>query len=214
MRMPMFPLGNVVLPGEMFPLHVFEPRYRQLVLDCLANEQGRPEFGVALIERGSDVGGGDERTSVATVARIARVDPLDGGRFAIVTIGIRRVSVLEWLPDDPYPTADVEDWPDAPIDDTIEFRERIDEMTVRVETVRKLAVEVAKATKAKTPIRTAMPKKFSDDVGLATYQLGARAPIGPADRFRLLQAPSVEIRLETLAESLDDVEAMLRFRLA
>lgn len=209
----MFPLGNVVLPGEMFPLHVFEPRYRRLVLDCLANEEGRPEFGVALIERGYEVGG-DERTSVATATRIARVDPLDNGRFAIVTIGIRRLSVLEWLPDDPYPIADVEDWPDTPADDTTGHLAALDALTERVEELRRLATEVAKATKAKPPIRTSMPKKLSDDVGMATYQLAARAPLGPADRFRLLQAPSVDGRLETFAEALDDVEAMLRFRLA
>ena len=214
MRMPMFPLGNVVLPGEMFPLHVFEPRYRRLVLDCLASEQGRPEFGVALIERGSEVGGGDDRTSVATATRIARVDPLDQGRFAIVTIGIRRLSVLEWLPDDPYPIADVEDWPDQASGDNAEHQATIESLTGRVEELRRLAAEVAKATKAKAPIRTAMPKKLSDDIGMATYQLAARSPIGPADRFRLLQAPSVGGRLETFAEALDDVEAMLRFRLA
>lgn len=214
MRLPMFPLGNVVLPGEMFPLHVFEPRYRRLVLDCLAVEQGHPEFGVALIERGREVGGGDDRTSVATAARIARVDPLDGGRFALVTIGTRRLSVLEWLPDDPYPIADVEDWPDTSDDDDAEHRAAIDAMTTRVDDVRQLAAEVAKTTKPKTAIRPATPRKLSDDVVTATYQLAARAPIGPADRYRLLQAPSVAVRLELLAEVLDDVEAMLRFRLA
>lgn len=214
MRMPMFPLGNVVLPGEMFPLHVFEPRYRRLVLDCLANEQGKPEFGVALIERGNEVGGGDERTSVATATRIARVDPLDGGRFALVTIGTRRLSVLEWLPDDPYPIADVEDWPDAIAEDPTEHHAAIETLTAKVDAIRRLAVEVAKATKGKTTLKPPMPRKLSDDVGTATYQLAARAPLGPADRFRLLQAPSVGVRLETLGEALDDVEAMLRFRLA
>lgn len=210
----MFPLGNVVLPGEMVPLHVFEPRYRRLVLDCLANEQGKPEFGVALIERGSDVGGGDDRTSVATAARIARVDPLDGGRFAVVTVGTRRLSVLEWLPDDPYPIADVEDWPDTAAADTTEHRASIEVMTAKVDALRTLALEVAKTTKAKATLKPAMPRKLSDDVAMATYQLAARAPIGPADRFRLLQAPSVGVRLETLDKALDEVEAMLRFRLA
>jgi len=169
---------------------------------------------VALIERGSEVGGGDDRTSVATATRIARVDPLDGGRFAMVIVGTRRLSVLEWLPDDPYPIADVEDWPDTDTEDATEHRAAIEAMTARVDELRKLAVEVAKATKGKTAIKPATPRKLSDDVALATYQLAARAPIGPADRFRLLQAPSVGVRLETLSEAFDDVEAMLRFRLA
>lgn len=213
MRLPMFPLGNVVLPGEVFPLHVFEPRYRQLVLDCLAGTDGRPEFGIALIERGSEVGGGDERTSVGTVARIARVDPLDNGRFALVTLGIRRISVLEWLPDDPYPIADVEDWPDSEGDDREALRPALETLAARVTEVQRLAVEVARATKQRAGIPAAAQRKLSDDIAAATYQLAARSPIGPADRYRLLCAPTVAGRLDAFADVLDDVEAMLRFRL-
>jgi Lon protease-like protein len=213
MRLPMFPLGNVVLPGEVFPLHVFEPRYRQLVLDCLAMTDRRPEFGVALIERGSEVGGGDDRTSVGTVARIARVDPLDNGRFALVTVGTRRVSVLEWLPDDPYPIADVEDWPDTAVDEPEEMRSVIDALSTRVGEVQRLAQEVARASKQRSAVPSASSRRLSDDPAMATYQLVTRSPVGPADRYRLLSAPSVAIRLETFAEVLDDVEAMLKFRL-
>lgn len=214
MRLPMFPLGNVVLPGEAFPLHVFEPRYRRLVLDCLAMTDRRPEFGVALIERGSEVGGGDERSSVATVASIARVAPLGNGRFALVTVGARRVSILEWLPDDPYPIADVEDWPDSPIDDVDALRPAIETLTSRVANVQRLALVVAKATKQRAAVPRGTPRKLSDDVATASYQLAARSPIGPADRYRVLSAPSVTLRIDALSEVLDDVEAMLRFRLA
>ena len=75
--MPMFPLGTVLLPGGVLPLHVFEPRYRQLVVDCLADDTADPEFGVTLIERGSEVGGGDQRTTVGVVARMVQVEALD-----------------------------------------------------------------------------------------------------------------------------------------
>ncbi|HEX4162859.1 MAG TPA: LON peptidase substrate-binding domain-containing protein, partial [Acidimicrobiales bacterium] len=57
-RLPMFPLSAVLFPQATMPLHVFEPRYRQLMHDCL---EGDPRFGVVLIERGSEVGGGDQR---------------------------------------------------------------------------------------------------------------------------------------------------------
>ena len=77
----------MLLPGAVLPLHVFEPRYRQLVIDCLADDTGDPEFGVALIERGWEVGGGDERSDVGTVARMVRVEALEGGRYAIVAVG-------------------------------------------------------------------------------------------------------------------------------
>ena len=66
----MFPLGSVLFPHAVLPLHVFEPRYLALVERCLAGDQ---EFGVVLIERGSEVGGGDVRFSVGTVTRIVQI---------------------------------------------------------------------------------------------------------------------------------------------
>ena len=62
-RLPMFPLSAVLFPHSSMPLHVFEPRYRELMRDCLAGD-GR--FGIVLIERGSEVGGGDERSTLGT----------------------------------------------------------------------------------------------------------------------------------------------------
>jgi ATP-dependent protease La (LON) substrate-binding domain len=113
--MPMFPLGGVLLPGVVLPLHVFEPRYRQLVTDSL--ESGDHQFGVVLIDRGSEVGGGDTRADVGVVAMMLQVAALDDGRFAVVTLGTRRIRVVQWLDDAPYPRAEVEDWPDEAGDD-------------------------------------------------------------------------------------------------
>src|SRR5680860_298653 len=101
----MFPLGTVLLPHATLPLHVFEPRYRALVEACL---EGTPEFGVVLIERGSEVGGGDTRFDLGTVARIVRAGRLDDGRYALVTVGAERLRVLRWLEDAPFPRALVE----------------------------------------------------------------------------------------------------------
>ena len=111
--LPMFPLGSVLLPSMILPLHVFEDRYRQMVDDVLAAEE--PEFGVALIERGSEVGGGDIRAMTACVARILEAGRTEDGRWALVTTGMRRIRIRYWLDDEPYPRAVVEDWPD---DDT------------------------------------------------------------------------------------------------
>ena len=88
MPLPMVPLGTVLVPTAGLPLHVFEPRYRALVNDCLAGDR---EFGVVLIERGSEVGGNDVRTSVGTVARIVEAAELPAGRWAIGAVGVRRV---------------------------------------------------------------------------------------------------------------------------
>ena len=96
----MFPLGMVLLPTMVVPIHVFEPRYRQMTKDCLDGER---EFGVVLIERGSEVGGGDIRTDTGTLARIADAQELPDGRWGLVAVGTRRIRVSRWLEDDPYP---------------------------------------------------------------------------------------------------------------
>src|SRR5690348_7136328 len=98
----MFPLGNALLPGGVLPLHVFEPRYRVMVREVM---QGDGEFGVVLISRGHEVGGGDTREDVGCRARIARVEELADGRLALVAVGLEPIEVVEWLADDPYPRA-------------------------------------------------------------------------------------------------------------
>ena len=66
---------------------------------------------MVLIARGSEVGGGDQRVDVGTVARIARVGELEDGRMLVVARGTGRLRVTSWLPDDPYPRAEVEEFP-------------------------------------------------------------------------------------------------------
>ena len=86
--LPMFPLGTVLFPYATLPLHVFEPRYRLMTRHVL---DGDHEFGVVLIERGSEVGGGDVRFDVGTVARVVQIAEVPDGRYALVTVGVRRI---------------------------------------------------------------------------------------------------------------------------
>jgi Lon protease-like protein len=76
---------------------------------CLADDA---TFGVVLIERGSEVGGNDLRFDVGTVARIVQAHRLDDGRWVLMTAGEHRLRVQRWLPDDPYPRAEVTPLPD------------------------------------------------------------------------------------------------------
>src|SRR5688572_31807327 len=103
--LPMFPLGGVLFPYAVLPLHVFEPRYRALTEACLT---GDGQFGVVLIERGSEVGGGDTRFQVGTVARIVEAARLPDGRYVLAAVGTERFRVQRWLPEDPYPRAEIE----------------------------------------------------------------------------------------------------------
>ena len=82
-------------------------RYRALTRDCLA---GDARFGVVLIERGAEVGGGDQRMAVGTRAIITKAAALSDGRWLLIVRGDVRIRVGEWLDDDPYPLALVEEW--------------------------------------------------------------------------------------------------------
>jgi Lon protease-like protein len=197
----MFPLGTVLLPGAVLPLHVFEPRYRALLADCLA---GEPEFGVVLIERGGEVGGGDVRRSVGTVARIVEVTGIPDGRSAVVSVGTRRLRVNEWLPEEPYPVADVDDWPD--VDDRSDSPS-LEAVLGHLRRVLALQTELGDPA---PPVATAV----SDDPVLATYHASALAPLGPDDQYRLLAAPGPGARLALLDALLTEAEDALRFRIA
>jgi uncharacterized protein len=200
--LPMFPLGTVLLPSAVIPLHVFEPRYRALVHDCLAADR---EFGIVLIARGSEVGGDDERTDAGTVARIVEAVELPDGRWAIGAVGARRLRVLAWLPDDPYPRAEVADWPDVDPGP--------DHGTSLEHTIALLRRVLALATEAGDPSAPATIE-LSEDPVLAAYQAAAAAPIGPHDRQRLLTATSPDERLVLLDEMLDECVEVLQLRLA
>jgi Lon protease-like protein len=197
----MFPLGSVLVPSAVMPLHVFEPRYRRLTEDCLA---GVPEFGVVLIERGSEVGGGDQRGTVGTVARILEAATFDDGRYALGTVGVRRIRVVRWLDDDPYPRAEVVDWEDPPPGPDI--AERVAAATAVLRRVLALGAELGVAS---TPATV----ELSDDPVLASYQLVAVSPFGPADQQRLLTRPTADERVAEVTTMLTDELTFLTRRL-
>jgi Lon protease-like protein len=205
--LPMFPLGLVLLPGGVLPLQIFEPRYRKMVVDILEDDVNEPEFGVVMIERGREVGGGDQRATVATTARITDIRAQPDGRFGLIAIGVERIKVAAWLPDDPYPLADVERWPDddAGLIDLAAVSDAVAEAHRRVRALNDLARSLGELVPPPD-------SEISDDPHLATYHLGSLSPLGPADRYRLLTAPTLSERLRVLSDALDDAEAAIRFR--
>jgi len=214
---PMFPLGTPLLPGNALPLQIFEPRYRRMIEDCSAS--ARPGFGVVLIDRGSEVGGGDRRTSVGTWARILRIDPLPDGRSMVLTVGTGRFRVDEWLVDDPYPRARVSAFPDQ--DFAGEASSGSDGSVVDVAALDLGDGLGLAADRVRTLLRRA-GREESDvdewealrdrvDASTSLYQLVARTPCGPADRQSLLECPGLRERLERFHAVLDDLDAVSRF---
>lgn len=205
MRSPMFPLGSVLLPTMLLPLHVFEERYRRLVDDVLAADPA--EFGVTLIERGSEVGGGDVRAAVGCTARVLEASRTPDGRWALLCVGERRVRVTEWLDDDPYPLAEIEDWPDPEPSDPVSLRATCDELEVVVRRIAALGSELGGPGLPE-------PLELSEDPVQRSYQLAVLSPLGPLDRLRVLGASDAPARLSDLRELLADQEALVRARLA
>ena len=197
----MFPLGSVLFPSIFLPLHIFEPRYRTLARHCL---DGDREFGVVLIERGSEVGGDDVRTSVGTVARIIEAAELDDGRWLLGTVGTRRIRVREWLPDDPYPRAEVEDWDD--IDRGIDLADAYAGVVGRLRRVLALKAELAEPAVDATI-------ELADDPSLGSFQVAAVAPLGPADQQKVLLADGPDDRLRLLDTLLTEESDYLAARL-
>jgi Lon protease-like protein len=199
--LPMFPLGMALLPGSAVPLQVFEPRFVAMIRDLLAADADVLEFGVVLIERGHEVGGGDVRAGVATRARVAQLQAMPGDRYALVAVGVGRITVEEWLDDDPYPRARVEPWPEPASDPSISLR--IDRLLA---SARALSAELVETGHDGVP-----DIESADDDVETLYRIASLTPLGPADRYRVLAAQTLATRCDEIERAIGDAKAVLDF---
>ncbi len=196
----MFPLGMVVYPHQTVGLCVFEPRYHRLLEDV---EHDR-RFGTCLIERGSDVGGDDQRTFVGSMLEILGTHRLSNGQTLVVAEGVECFEVVKWLSDDPYPRAIV--------------GERCCD-SVPIEPV--LLKSTESAVRA---LRALQSEMFADeclqrnvtmdeDERVRSWQLCALTPMSILDQFKVLSLsnPNDRLRLvsEICAERYGDYQRML-----
>jgi uncharacterized protein len=109
-RLPLFPLGSVLFPGLVLPLHIFEDRYRRLVRELLTQPEGSRRFGVVAIRLGAEAGQREPVLyEVGCVAQLRRIDPLADGRFNIVAVGGSRFRLHSVHPSRPYLVGDIEE---------------------------------------------------------------------------------------------------------
>ena len=197
-----------MLPGEELPLRIFEPRYSALVQKCLAADD--PVFGVVLIAAGREVGGGDARSDIGALAHIIECVDIGAGCYRLNCAMRERFRVLEWQPDNPYPQAAVELWPDEPGArvDVEAIRDIEDRMVALFE---RIAATRGAQVNARDIVRGA---DESGDAALWLYSLAIRLPIGQADRYAVLAAPTVAQRVAALSEAVDTVIAMVEFQLS
>ncbi|OBI04121.1 ATP-dependent protease [Mycobacterium sp. E2462] len=203
----MFPLESVFLPGQHLPLRIFEPRYGALVRHCL--EAGEP-FGVVLISRGREVGGGDARCDVGVLASIVECVDEGAGRYTLSCRTGARILLSQWLPDDPYPRAHATVWPDQPGEPV--SRAQVLEVEDKAMA---LFERIADARGVTLPSREVLlGGDTSGDAGDRLLTLAARIPIGTADRYSVLAAPSAAERLAALSEAVDAVAEVVEFQLS
>ena len=174
--MPMFPLGSVLFPHTPLPLRVFEPRYLRLMGELLDSDD--PQFGVVLIDRGHETGGGDQRSGIGTLARL--VDVAAGAdALQVVAIGTDRFTVDRWLDDDPYPRAEVS------LQEPLVWNDAL--MPLRTE-----AEAIVRRVLGRFPDAPwGAHIELSSDPVAAAWQIAAIAPLVEYDQQRLLRATTM-----------------------
>ncbi len=189
--LPIFPLPLVLFPGATQPLHIFEPKYRSLLTDCLSGDR---RFGIAYSapDKPSEPAPGD----VGCIAHILTTQALPDGRSDILTTGERRFVLLEWLPTDrPYRMARVEEFADEPTDS----REAPEVESLAAD-VRRGFLRVLQALEQDPPELPVDPEALS-------FRVAATLELEAPGKLALLAIRSTTVRLRRLAALLQPLAA-------
>ncbi len=185
-RIPLFPLGSVLFPGLLLPLHIFEDRYRRLVQDLLDQPEDQRRFGVVAITLGHEVGTGavQETAEVGCIAEVRQVEPYDDGRYDIVTTGTTRFR-LEAVDDSlPYLQAEATPLPEEPGDDAGAY-------VAGVTTLFQRYCGLLRSLGA----RVQVPEELPDEPVQLSYLVGAAVILDRQEKQRLLAATDGAARL-------------------
>ena len=196
--MPMFPLGSVLIPAMPLSLRIFEERYLKLLGDLVTSD--KPEFGVVLIERGAEVGGGEKRMSLGTIASVTDIGTTEQF-YGLESFGSKRFRVNAWLPDNPYPIADIDFLPDLIWDDSL--------MPARVHLETKVRQLLAFASEF-GDLQYGSDTALSDDPMDACWQLAGVLPVGPLDQLDLLGSQSADELIQKTYELVNSADETLK----
>jgi hypothetical protein len=187
-RLPLFPLGTVLFPGLLLPLHIFEERYRLLVRELVDVPEGQPRrFGVIAIREGREVGAHGVRAlyDVGCTAELREVQAYDDGRFRIVTTGTARFRLQSLDSSRPYFQGDVEFLDEL----------RGDEAEVLSAGVSRLFLRYRAALLAAQAQPDSGPPDLPDDAIVLSYLVAAAMVLDLGDKQRLLESPDAAARL-------------------
>jgi len=185
--MPLFPLGTVLFPGLVLPLHIFEERYRQLVGDLLDGPEPR-EFGVIAIRKGRETGvdGVSALHEIGCTARLRQVMRHDDGRFEVVTVGTQRFRLLALDHSRPYLQGEAELLAEETGDEAA--------AALAVPPVRRAFREYLDALASQGAAQISVPD-LPDEPVLLSYLVAASMIVDLSDRQVLLAEPDAAGRL-------------------
>jgi Lon protease-like protein len=201
-ELPLFPLNTVLFPQARLPLHIFEPRYVEMIERCLAEDLG---FGVVLIREGLEVGGPATPHDTGTIARIIDVARLADGGMNIIVAGITRFKLLEHFDDHAYSTARIQLLADENVDLAKSERaarsaaQRFREYAAALRTIAESDEEPEKE-------ELELPK----DPTVLSYSIAASLPISMSDKQALLATPTTVQRLHRETAFLERELKLLR----
>lgn len=200
--LPLFPLGTVLFPGAPMQLHIFEPRYRQLVEDLIAGPPPRV-FGIIAIREGHEVGADNVRSlyDVGCVAEVREVHRAPDGRFALVVVGRRRFRLIDADRSLPYLQADIE-WLDEPPGDS----NALDGAETRAREAFTAYSELLPRAEPRAEQSSDLPTDRTE----LSYAVAARLAVDLPERQALLEAPDTTERLKVATELMTREVALTR----
>ncbi len=199
-RLRLFPLNSVLFPGAVLNLHIFEPRYKQMINECLEAGEG---FGVALIAEGAEAGDPNVLPhDIGSIAEIVDVQPLPFGRYFISTVGRNRFRIREVISREPYLIADVDELeePEQYVDREVD--ELLPAVLERFEEYLAMLVEFSGQESA-----VDIPE---DDPRSTSYLIGDMLQVAERVKQRLLELVDTKARLRAEYDFLERLLPQLR----
>lgn len=213
-----FPLGTTYLPGELVVLRVFEPRYVEMFSPPPAS------FVTVLIAQGSEVGGRDKRYPFGVRVQMLQIGQADFGLVVQGTV-TRRVTIDEWLEDDPFPRAIVRDLADDTLTQS-QCHDAASSISLLAQSIRMLHERIAthqNQQHTSAPVNPLLATIASgrwwgtgvgqEEVSRAFWAIAALTPCGPMDRYDLLQPSSLMDRISRLRAIIEHVTEVLSFQM-
>ncbi|HNB70947.1 MAG TPA: LON peptidase substrate-binding domain-containing protein [Acidobacteriota bacterium] len=195
--LPLFPLPLVLFPGAILPLHIFEPRYKEMIKDCL---DGDRLFGITFLD--SKEGWPPPTGRIGCAAFILATVPLQEGRMNLLTTGVMRYRTLEYIETRSYLQAQVEFFQDAATD--LNLAELADQVT----TLYRRTIRATQVIQNNDLTEDELP----DDPEELSFSIASTLQLSTAHRLELLELTSVQARLERLKKMLQGVVGQYELR--